>query len=191
MPDLKEYRLTFGLRYADERHPSFPPANPRGWVTVLAPDYEGARTVATKRVGQDWAFLYPATELRSSRYPLGEIARWSSADPSPAASEPARVASGLLESVTQDEVHHVIVMRLYCWPCRMVHALPLADVERIVYALGAAEACARNDDQVPAQGPEDFGTQCLVFVLRSAGDAEAYAEHVEQGVTCRALGVTA
>ncbi len=75
--ELHEYRLTFGVRYATEPHPTFPQADPDGWVTILAPDMEAAREVAFSRLGKAWAFLEPPERMRERFFPHGEIARWS------------------------------------------------------------------------------------------------------------------
>ena len=80
MPELREYRLTFGVQYAHEPHPRFSAADPKGWVAVMAPDYEAARDLVVERLGTDWAFLRGASELRADRYPAGEIARWTVGD---------------------------------------------------------------------------------------------------------------
>jgi hypothetical protein len=82
-------------------------------------------------------------------------------------------------------------LNLYCWPHNAVHTFPVADIERIVYALGPV-----GNDQY-ASGFEDADNQvgplrevtdpqpCWAEVLRWAGDSEMYAEHVEQGIGCR------
>lgn len=89
-------------------------------------------------------------------------------------------------------------MNLYCWQHRTVHAFPLADVEKIIYALGA-EAIDGYDggyrDGWNANDGAPYGTDrtrraedpqdCLMTVLRGADNPEVYAEHVEQGVECR------
>lgn len=79
---------------------------------------------------------------------------------------------------------------LYCWPCRTVHALPLGDVEKIVYALGKVEVLALElggDEGLTTECAElaAAGPSCLAKVLECARDGAAYREHVEQGVTCR------
>ncbi len=75
---MTEFRVTFGLRYAHQEHPTFPAASPRGWLTILARDKDVARMIAHATLGEAWAFLYPAPidEAGWGRlYPLGEIAR--------------------------------------------------------------------------------------------------------------------
>jgi hypothetical protein len=96
-----------------------------------------------------------------------------------------------------------IEVRLYCWSCLTVHTFALADVERIVYALVADPIDSYRsgwDDRAaaelhavrhggPVAGPTEGhpGTPCPKDVLKNwAGDIELYAEHVEQGVECRA-----
>ena len=76
-------------------------------------------------------------------------------------------------------------LNLYCWPCRTVHAFPLTDVERIVYAFGGAEA-DRDADPEPFTDGEPMPS-CLVDVLGVSNLAEMYAEHVDRGVECREL----
>lgn len=80
----------------------------------------------------------------------------------------------------QDKPYHpavALTMHLYCWPCRAVHAFPLAEVERIVYALGADAADLNHE------GPAEE-IACLFDVQRWA-ESGPYAEHVEQGIECR------
>jgi hypothetical protein len=90
--------------------------------------------------------------------------------------------------------HGDLVMNLYCWPHRVVHAVPLADVEKIVYALGPAPTDAYfsgYDDGGDNWGEGNKPTRtrdyqpCWLEVLKWADDAEMYAEHVEQGIECR------
>ena len=81
MPELQEFRLTFGIRYAHEEHPLFPKAHPDGYVAVLAPTYEAARSLVITRVGHQWAFLYEPGGLKEQFCHRGEIARWSTLPP--------------------------------------------------------------------------------------------------------------
>lgn len=223
MPELQEFRLTFGLRYGDEPHPSFPAANPKGWVAVMAEDYEAARALVVERIGNAWAFLYPVDKFQASYHPAGETARWSRAETSPeslpitTASEPDlgwRQGRHQAQNVYEDGQYVGVMfaprtaarvvdamngrLRLYCWPCKDVHTIELADVERIVYALGAAELVSYQsgfDDGGPLNEPTrlpDDPPTCHLVTLRHAADIEVFAEHVEQGVACReaqALGV--
>jgi hypothetical protein len=80
-------------------------------------------------------------------------------------------------------------VRLYCWQHNAVHTLPLADVERLVYALAVAE---RDSSRLGADDPElgrasaKMPAACPLVVVRDwAGDPDLYAEWVEQGVGCR------
>jgi hypothetical protein len=71
------------------------------------------------------------------------------------------------------------VMRLYCWPCRHVHSLSAAEVERLVYALGELVALAsgwRDDANIDATDPE----LCLRRVLK-----DPPGDHVDQSVVAR------
>ncbi|HST84635.1 MAG TPA: hypothetical protein VLL08_23055 [Kineosporiaceae bacterium] len=77
MPELQEFKLTFGIRYRHEEHPLFPAAHPDGYVTVLAPTYEDARDVVINRLGRQWAFLYMPGDLNEKYCPRGEIDRWT------------------------------------------------------------------------------------------------------------------
>jgi hypothetical protein len=81
-----------------------------------------------------------------------------------------------------------VLLTLYCWRCNTVHELPAQDVEKVIYALGAtvADAYAAGAED-PAFGLEQaqLGPDCLLEMLRAAGNPEVYTEHVEQGVECR------
>jgi hypothetical protein len=85
----------------------------------------------------------------------------------------------------------LVMLRLYCWPCRTVHEFKLKDIERIVYSLGAAEILAYDsgyqdaEDKIERTRPADGPSACLLTALRDAGNSEVFAEHVEQGVECR------
>jgi hypothetical protein len=79
---------------------------------------------------------------------------------------------GLVEVAHHTENRWV---HLYCWPCRTTHEFGLKDVERIVYALGAA---------ISLGNPELY-PYCLRTALRDADHPEVFAEHVEQGIECR------
>lgn len=80
----------------------------------------------------------------------------------------------------------VTVMNLYCWQHKANHLLPLAEVERLVYALGVDGWDRGPGADRVAQG--DFVPACPLDVVKNwAGDPEIYAEWVEQGVECRAV----
>lgn len=87
-----------------------------------------------------------------------------------------------------------IELNLYCWRHNAVHAVPLHDVEKILYALGPAPTDAYfsgYDDGKGMHGvteptrDRDERPDCWLEVLRWADDSEMYAEHVEQGIECR------
>lgn len=144
MPDLVEYRITFGVRYADEPHPLFLPAHPDGWVAVLAVSEDAARRLVHARIGNAWAFIYqpghPGYPASAGRhYKRGELGRWATADVRPAdagpvASWPAQVAA-LQAQVAAALAIHRPEHGVYCghcigsdeeaipWPCPTAQAL--------------------------------------------------------------------
>ena len=80
-----------------------------------------------------------------------------------------------------------INLRLYCWQHKANHTLPLADVERIVYALMADALMVSMANSLPdtADLPQSV-IPCQLEILKNwANDIEVFAEHVEQGVGCR------
>jgi len=70
---MADYMLTFGIQYYDEPHPRWAECNPKGWVRIVATDYEAARALAVERFGLDWSFLTPAWRFESRYYPAGEL----------------------------------------------------------------------------------------------------------------------
>jgi hypothetical protein len=71
---MRDYYLTFGCRYAREEHPTFPDANPDGWVRVSAHDRVEARTFVFRTFGAWWSDLCSEETFDRSFYPRGEIA---------------------------------------------------------------------------------------------------------------------
>lgn len=75
--------LTFGVNYAHVSHPRGEWIHPDGWVTVVGPSYEEARTVVVDLFGKDWSDLYDAAIFEpvdtvdpAVRYfPRGELLR--------------------------------------------------------------------------------------------------------------------
>jgi hypothetical protein len=83
VPLLREYRVTFGQKYAREEHPRWPPAHPGGWVTVVAGSYGEARAWTVREFGIYWCDVYGAETFASNDedlYPRGELARFRMAD---------------------------------------------------------------------------------------------------------------
>lgn len=88
-PPFVEYRVTFGVMYAEQVHPRLPRATPDGWLAVEVPDDLGPETERTARgtvidlIGRGWSSIYhpddegyPASTGRWARYyPAGEIDR--------------------------------------------------------------------------------------------------------------------
>lgn len=68
-----EYFLTFGIAYYDEPHPMWPECNPKGYVRIIAPDYEQARLIAIERFGLDWSTLTPSANFNRRFFPAGEL----------------------------------------------------------------------------------------------------------------------
>jgi len=68
-----EYFLTFGIEYYDEPHPAWPECNPKGYVRIIAPDYEQARLIAIERFGLDWSTLTPSANFNRRFFPAGEL----------------------------------------------------------------------------------------------------------------------
>lgn len=71
---MTPYYVTFGQRYRRDTHPTFSPAHPDGWVTILAKDDLAARRVAVNWFGTAWCDLYE-DEPEQALFPLGELHR--------------------------------------------------------------------------------------------------------------------
>lgn len=85
----------------------------------------------------------------------------------------------------------VVRLRLFCWPHNCVHTLAAEQVEQLVYTLGVMAVDQRSAHlayQLLGLADDDYlaTPDCPLTVLRLGHDAEAYAEHVEQGVDARA-----
>lgn len=110
---------------------------------------------------------------------------------------PVRECNGTCDAVAAMVVRTAIpllTMNLYCWQHKANHTLPLADVERIVYALGAevgyvyASTFGRD---MSTYEDMDGEPDCLLDVLKGAttglfATTDQFAAHVERGVECRA-----
>ncbi len=76
-----EFRVTLGVQYAREPHPTYPAAHPDGWIAVLAVDELAARRALSGALGGAYSSIYhpdddyyPTTD-RDQYSPLGEIGR--------------------------------------------------------------------------------------------------------------------
>jgi hypothetical protein len=73
-------------------------------------------------------------------------------------------------------------LSLFCIACKDTHDLTLLSVERIVYALQAAEHDAEIDrgpaNELYEREPDAF--DCLLTTLGGSHELELYAEHVDQ-----------
>lgn len=71
------FAVTFHSWWAAQPHPTFPAADPAGYLIVAAPDWDAARTAVIAELGHDWAQIIPVTEFDAQHYPRGELARWT------------------------------------------------------------------------------------------------------------------
>jgi hypothetical protein len=72
---------------------------------------------------------------------------------------------------------------IYCYACKQTHELTVAELERLLYTLQAAEQTAGMD---PADGRDIDSWDCLRDTwLCLSHDVEGYAEHLEQAVGLR------
>lgn len=99
--------------------------------------------------------------------------------------------TGLLDQVTPDGKHHTTVMRPYCWPHQANHLIPVADVERIMYALAARVPEALwyglEGDRTQVEQDATDGPPCLLSVL-TLSQCE-YLSDVEQAITSRRVAM--
>jgi hypothetical protein len=68
------FYLTFGVQYAHEEHPVFPPAHPDGWISIHACCYRHAREAAFFTFGIHWCELLSEPMFPPELFPRGEIA---------------------------------------------------------------------------------------------------------------------
>lgn len=73
---MNTYHITFGVKYATEPHPTFPNADPEGWLEIRGPGIteEQARGIAVALLGPHWAFCYRADRHDLKYYPHGAVA---------------------------------------------------------------------------------------------------------------------
>jgi hypothetical protein len=90
------------------------------------------------------------------------------------------------EALTRESTRGSV--RLYCPCCNEVERFTPGEVERLVYALAAAESdarCASNGDRIDA-GCDPFSeVNCLEIMVGQSSDIEGYAETVNAWVECR------
>lgn len=80
---MTQYAVTFGQKYAREEHPTFPAANPDGYLLVEAVDEAEARELIYQVLGRNWAFMYDTTDPEwdynpstyDSHYPRGALGK--------------------------------------------------------------------------------------------------------------------
>lgn len=73
---MKEYAITFGVKYHREVHPKLGQVDPNGFIVIEAPDEASARKVARSYTDNLYAFIYPRDEINESFFPHGETDRW-------------------------------------------------------------------------------------------------------------------
>lgn len=71
---LHNYYVTFGVKYQHEKHPHWAGAHPDGWLEVIAEDYDTARDLVARYVGNVFAFMYEADRFERKWHPLGRLA---------------------------------------------------------------------------------------------------------------------
>ena len=70
---MKNFYVTFGIKYESVVHPKVDYADPGGYVLIRAKSYEEAREKAFKELGQFWAGLYDSNNMDFSYYPKGVL----------------------------------------------------------------------------------------------------------------------
>lgn len=70
-----EWWITFGVRYRQELHPTWPAAHPDGYLAISGVGYGQARDLANALLGHDWAAIYQAGHIPEKNVPLGELGR--------------------------------------------------------------------------------------------------------------------
>jgi hypothetical protein len=74
---VREFRVTFGQKYAQNPHPRWPAAHPDGWLAVLAEDVAEARRWIYQELGIHWCDVLPADiDEDWDLYPRGELGRF-------------------------------------------------------------------------------------------------------------------
>lgn len=72
--EKQNFYFTFGQKYRDEPHPTYPRANPNGWVRIVAESRERATEYAQDKLfGPYFATSYSETVWDPTFFPAGEI----------------------------------------------------------------------------------------------------------------------
>ena len=58
-----KFCVTFGQRFAYDKHKTFEKAHPNGYVVINADNENEARQKAFDFLGSEWAFMYPEEEF--------------------------------------------------------------------------------------------------------------------------------
>ena len=72
---MKTYYVTFGTKYARQKHPAGEFIHPAGWVEITAKNLFHARVMAYIAFGDQWAFIYEEKDFKRELHPLGNL--WS------------------------------------------------------------------------------------------------------------------
>jgi len=70
---MKNYFVTFGLKYAREAHPKLGIVDPNGYVKIVAESEDRARQIAHEYMGQYFASIYPEDHFNHHYHPLGQM----------------------------------------------------------------------------------------------------------------------
>lgn len=70
---MKNYFVTFGIKYAREAHPKLGIVHPNGYFKIVAESEDKARYIANEYIGQHYASLYPESHFDPSPYPMGQL----------------------------------------------------------------------------------------------------------------------
>ena len=79
---MKTIYITFGERHRYEDHPTFPEADPDGYLTVVGPDEDACLTYAITKLRGEFSMSYTDPEKWNpeSWYPKGCLKTWEVPD---------------------------------------------------------------------------------------------------------------
>lgn len=73
MEALKNFYVTFGVKYRFFTHPVWIAADPDGVLKVMAPSLDTATAATQIALGTNYAFIYPEAEMAWKYHPQGVI----------------------------------------------------------------------------------------------------------------------
>lgn len=68
---MKNYYVTFGIKYSREAHPKLGIVDPDGYIRIIAESEMAAREIASEYIGQYYSTIYPEDRFTPHYYPLG------------------------------------------------------------------------------------------------------------------------